>query len=197
MGFLQRLRSALSGRSAEGAGQGNTPDAGHRYESFLVFANTGEVMHAETELRRAGVMVRVMAPPPALRTGCDMVLVVPDEQVLRAEYLLGLAGIAPLQTINAGHSLLAPVSLLQHRDFGDHLMVRAANMKITVEKSTGVIVNISGGGCPDVPYLAAMLIGQSLHGGHSPREYGSTLCGYALELAFVEAQRLLADRGKP
>jgi hypothetical protein len=34
-------------------------------------------------------------------------------------------------------------------------MIRAANMKLTVDKDTMVIVNISGGGCPDVPYLAS------------------------------------------
>jgi len=68
-------------------------------------------------------------------------------------------------------------------------MVRAANMKLTVDKSTGVLVNVSGGGCPDVPYLAALLVGRRLDEAPSPREMGHTLCGYALGLAFEELQR--------
>jgi len=39
-------------------------------------------------------------------------------------------------------------------------MVRAANMKLTIDKKTRMIVNISGGGCPDVPYLASQMIGK-------------------------------------
>lgn len=51
-------------------------------------------------------------------------------------------------------------------------------------------MNVSGGGCPDVPYLAARLIGQRLDEASSPRETGHTLCGYALGLAFEEMRRL-------
>ncbi len=68
-------------------------------------------------------------------------------------------------------------------------MVRAANMKITVDKSTQTIVNVSGGGCPDVPYLAARMTGKRLSEAPSPRDLGHTLCGYALELAFQEIRR--------
>lgn len=49
-----------------------------------------------------------------------------------------------------------------------------------------MIVNVSGGGCPDVPYLAIRLIGHRLDAAPSPREIGHTLCGYALGLAFEE-----------
>ena len=201
MPLLRKLRAAFFKGASHSTGapkevrQQTSRAQSHTSCSYLVFANTGEVMSAEQVLRKADIGVRVMAPPPALRTGCDMVLVVPDEQMLRAENCLEKAGIAPLHTMHAGQSLLHPVSLFQQKDFGAYLMVRAANMKLTVEKSTGKIVNISGGGCPDVPYLAAMLIGQSIHSDHSPREYGSTLCGYALELAFIEAKRLLCEQG--
>ncbi|PKN28474.1 MAG: hypothetical protein CVU64_13185, partial [Deltaproteobacteria bacterium HGW-Deltaproteobacteria-21] len=85
--------------------------------------------------------------------------------------------------------LLQPVDLFHVKDFGEYLMVRAANMKLTIEKSTRTIVNISGGGCPDVPYLAKEMVGKSLAEAPSPREIGHTLCGYALQLAYEEMER--------
>jgi hypothetical protein len=69
-------------------------------------------------------------------------------------------------------------------------MVRAANMKLTVDKETNIIVNIAGGGCPDVPLLAASMVGLSLDEAPSPRDIGHTLCGYALQLAYEEVIRL-------
>ena len=93
--------------------------------------------------------------------------------------------VLPLQDL-----LLEPVSLYHVKDFGDYLMVRAANMKITVDKRDLRIVNISGGGCPDVPYLAERLVGKTLQEAPEPRSLGSTLCGYALQLAYEEMRRL-------
>lgn len=193
MGFMAQLGSVLKAFSVNRAEPAVKTAVTAGGEAFLVFANTGEVMQGESVLRSASVPVRVMAPPPALRTGCDMVLVVPLQQLLAAERFLRDAGIAPLQSAPAGADLLEPVSLFQHKDFGGFLMVRAANMKLTVAKESGRIVNVSGGGCPDVPYLAARLIGKTIYGTDRPRDFGSTLCGYALELAFTEAKRLLSS----
>ena len=85
--------------------------------------------------------------------------------------------------------LLAPVDLFATHDYGDYLLVRAANMKITIAKADRRIVNISGGGCPDVPYLAQEMVGKTLDEAPSPRQIGHTLCGYALELAYQELRR--------
>jgi hypothetical protein len=63
-------------------------------------------------------------------------------------------------------------------------MIRAANMKLTIDKETLTIVNVSGGGCPDVPYLAQEMVGKSLFEASQPREIGHTLCGYSLQLAY-------------
>jgi len=68
-------------------------------------------------------------------------------------------------------------------------MIRAANMKLTIDKETQTIVNISGGGCPDVPYLANEMVGKPMAEAPSPREIGHTLCGYALQLACEEMMR--------
>jgi Protein of unknown function (DUF3343). len=182
MSLFSRLRSALPGVH-NGKKESSTP----REEAFLVFANTGEVILAENILKAEGMPVRVMAPPPALRTGCDMVIVTSLMHGFKAVSLLEGHKLAPLRMVPAGEDLLEPVSLFQTKDYGKWLMVRAANMKLTVEKASGIIVNISGGGCPDVPYLAAQLIGKNIHEADLAKEHGQTLCGYALHLA---AQKL-------
>lgn len=158
---------------------------------FLVFANTGEVIRAESILKAAGVSVSVMGPPPALRSGCDMVVCFPLIHQLSVMRILKKEALLPIQVVPANENLLSPVSLFAQKDYGDYLMVRAANMKITVEKGARRIVNISGGGCPDVPYLAALLVGKTLQDAPNPAEYGQTLCGYALHLAFQEIDRQL------
>jgi hypothetical protein len=69
-------------------------------------------------------------------------------------------------------------------------MVKAGNMKITYEKSSGVIVNVSGGGCPDIPYLHAELIDNKLEEAPSPKDIGFTLCSLNLERALEECLTL-------
>jgi hypothetical protein len=153
---------------------------------FLVFENTSEVIQAEKLLTEAGWLVRVMGPPPEIQRGCDLVIEFPLIERLEIVRLCVAADLAPLETVPVSGPLLQPVDIFQRMDYGAYLMVRAANMKICVEKATGTIVNISGGGCPDVPYLAAMLVGKRLSEAPSPRDIGHTLCGYALQLAFEE-----------
>lgn len=186
MTLLTRLRSALSRFKGGGA----EPPESAEGQALLVFAGTGEVIRAEGLLLRAGMPVKVMAPPPALRTGCDMLLVVPLIHAFQAVTILEKNSLPPLQVAPAGEGLLEPVSLFQSKDYGQWLMVRAANMKVTIEKATGRIVNVSGGGCPDVPYLAACLTGRNIREKNLVREHGQTLCGYALYLAAGELQRL-------
>ncbi|MCJ7618168.1 MAG: hypothetical protein MUO43_16695, partial [Desulfobacterales bacterium] len=99
------------------------------------------------------------------------------------------AKIQPKEIVPVINPLLQPVDLFQIKDFGRYLMVRAANMKLTVEKDTRTIVNVSGGGCPDVPYLAKEMVGKTLSESPAPRDIGHTLCGYALQLAFEETIR--------
>lgn len=85
--------------------------------------------------------------------------------------------------------LLHPVDLFQVKDFGRYLMIRAANMKLTVDRETMIIVNVSGGGCPDVPYISREMVGRPLTEAPSPRDIGHTLCGYAMQLTYDEMKR--------
>ncbi len=156
---------------------------------ILVFENTSEVIRAEKLLKEAGWPVRVMGPPPEIQKGCDLVIEFPLMEKLGVLRVLAAQKLAPLEVVPVNSPLLQPVSLFQTKDFGEYLMVRAANMKLTVHKASRRIVNVSGGGCPDVPYLAHALVGQTLETAPAPKDLGHTLCGYALQLAYEEMQR--------
>lgn len=202
------IRALFSGRKAgESAGaqdrdetrpareKGGAGAAAGCGRAFLVFEHTGEVVLAERILKSAGLSVEIKGPPPELRTGCDMVIEFPLVEELAAVKALSEGNARPLSIVPVQGELLEPVSLFQVRDYGKWLMVRAANMKITVDKESGLIVNVSGGGCPDVPYLAASLVGKTLAGPDAapePRDAGHTLCGYALQLAYEEIKRRVA-----
>ncbi len=161
---------------------------------LLLFENTSEVIRAEKILQKEGYKIKVVGPPPEIRKGCDLAIEIPLVEVIGILNLLKSQGIEPLDFIPfSENEILKPVDLFQVKDFGNYLMVRAANMKITVDKKTLVIVNISGGGCPDVPYLASILVGVNLNDNFSPKELAHTLCGYALHLAFEKAKKLLCS----
>ena len=156
--------------------------------AFLTFQSTAEVIRAEQILKAAGYEVAVMGPPPWLQTGCDMVVVFDGISEPAIRELLKRQGLTPEQCYPLSEGMLTPVSLVSIKEYGDWFMVQAANMKITVAYATGLIVNVSGGGCPDVPYLAQLLTGQSIATGEEPRVQGKTLCSYALQKAFEEAR---------
>jgi hypothetical protein len=177
LGFLKR-----KGSEDSSAVQG--PDRG-----IVVFDNTSEVIRAESVLKAEGWKIRVMGPPPRIRSGCDLVIEIPLIEELGILRALQAAGVTPQEVVPVNDPLLKPVDLFQIKEFGSYLMIRAANMKLTVDKETLTIVNVSGGGCPDVPYLAQEMVGRDLADAPSPREIGHTLCGYALQLAYEEMRK--------
>ena len=120
-------------------------------------------------------MVKVKGPPPEIRTGCDLVIEFPLIEELNVLRVLEGSGVKPLKVVPVQSALLEPVSLFHTKDFGEYLMIRAANMKLTVDKKTMTIVNISGGGCPDVPFLAQEMVGKTLSEAPTPRAIGHTL----------------------
>ena len=156
---------------------------------ILVFEHTSDVIRAESVLKASGQKIRVMGPPPEIQSGCDLVIEFPLIEELKIIRNLKEAGVVPRGIVPVNSPLLNPVNLFHIKDFGQHLMVRAANMKLTIDKDTKIIVNISGGGCPDVPYLAREMVGRLLEDAPRPGEIGHTLCGYALQLAYEEMTR--------
>ncbi|OAG26954.1 hypothetical protein TH606_09620 [Thermodesulfatator autotrophicus] len=158
-------------------------------KGFLLFENTSEVIRAEELLKKEGFPVKVKAPPPEVRQGCDMVIEIPLMLKLEILRFLEEHRVSPLSLVPVKDPLLEPVDMCRVKDFGDYLMIHVANMKITVDKKTKVIVNISGGGCPDVPFLASIMLGKPLDQAPEPRAFGHTLCGYTLQLALEEAKK--------
>ncbi len=165
------------------------PPAKSADRAILIFENTSEVIQAENILKRNGWKTRVMGPPPEIRTGCDLVIEIPLIERLNILRALEKEGAPPLEAAPVTSPLLKPVNLFNVKEIGPYLMVRAANMKLTIDMGTRIIVNISGGGCPDVPYLAAKMVGRTLEEAPAPRDIGHTLCGYALQLAYEEMNR--------
>ena len=160
------------------------PDSPNRDRGLLVFENTTAVIKAENLLKTEGWKIRVMGPPPEIRTGCDLVIEFPLIDELAVIRKLAESNIKPLQVVPVNSVLLEPVDLLHIKELGKYLMVRVANMKITVDRDTKKIVNVSGGGCPDVPYLAEQMVSKNLSDAPHPRDVGYTLCAYALQIAY-------------
>ncbi|HHW75301.1 MAG TPA: DUF3343 domain-containing protein [Firmicutes bacterium] len=160
---------------------------------ILVFENTTAVIQAENILKTGGWKIKVMGPPPEIRNGCDLVIEFPLVEELSIIRTLAENGIKPLKVVPIHDVLLEPVDLLHEKEYGPYLMVRAANMKITVDREKGMIVNVSGGGCPDVPYLAEQMVGQHLESAPQPRDVGYTLCAYALQIAYERMVERCSD----
>lgn len=155
--------------------------------SVFLFEHFRDGMRAEDMLISAGFHTKSGAPPPDVRTGCDLSVSVPTSETMAAEEVLRVQGIHVYDVIFkfAGDLPELQISkLVKQVDFGDYIMVRVGNMKLTYEKKTGTIVNISGGGCPDIPLLAVRMVGRPLDKTVAPAQIGFTLCAYTLQKAY-------------
>lgn len=154
---------------------------------LVLFMDVQDAMKAEKVLRKAGYTVKLVAPPPELRKGCDLAVEInlveqPGIERLLNQKDVAYVGIDPLKI---GTSEL--LEIVKVTDFGQWVMVKAANMKLTFDKESGVIVNTSGGGCPDIPVMHAELIGKKLAEAPRPRDIGFTLCALMLDRALEES----------
>ncbi|MCW5203991.1 MAG: DUF3343 domain-containing protein [Candidatus Electrothrix communis] len=156
---------------------------------LLVFAHPTTVISVEEILRDEGYEIRVVSPPPSYRTGCDLSVEFPLEAEAAITELLKSVNLQPLDVVPITSKGMEPLHFVRKKWYGKYLMVRAANMKITVDTETKIIVNISGGGCPDVPHLATELIGKHINEAPDLREVGFSLCAYSLNTAREELVR--------
>ena len=164
---------------------------------LLLFLEVADAIRAEKVLKEAGYQVKLVAPPPRLRKGCDLAVEInlverPGIQRVLDKKDVSYAKITPTKIGTA--ELL---EIVQVTDFGAWVMVKAANMKLTFARDSGTIVNVSGGGCPDIPYLHAELIDRRLADAPRPKDIGFTLCALMLDRALEEAQSLWQGGNRP
>lgn len=163
-------------------------------KALIVFDYIYHAMRAKHVLSKSELNIREVAPPPDYRTGCDLAIELNSTDVDAAERILNENNVLVMDILFMPKGTkLVPVfltKLTKTVDYGDYTMVRVGNMKITYRKGEGTIVNISGGGCPDIPYLALNLYGTVIGKGPRPRELGKTICAYTLEHAYEKALEL-------
>jgi hypothetical protein len=160
-------------------------------KGLLIFSDTSTVMHVEQILKEENYEIRLVSPPPQYRTGCDLCVEVLMVEAPEITKMLRQIELAPVDVLPVSDNGMKPLKLYKTKDFGQYLMVRAANMKITVDKTTKRIVNISGGGCPDIPYLAHEMVGKTLSEAPDPSVIGFSVCAYSLHMAYEELAKIM------
>jgi hypothetical protein len=160
---------------------------------LILFNNVEEAIKGEKVLQASGYETKLVAPPPQLRKGCDLALEINLVERAGVERLLNekSASFVEILPLHGAGELL---NIVKITDFGDTCMVKAGNMKLTFDKNTGMILNISGGGCPDIPYLHLSMIDKILTEVSRPRDIGYTLCALMLDRAYTEALALWRKR---
>ena len=162
-------------------------------KGLVLFDTVEDAIKAEKLVMKAGYECSLVAPPPSLRKGCDVAVeinLVEQPAIERTLQPVAFNEVVPL----AGTAKL--LDIVQVCQYPEHIMVKAGNMKLTYETQTGVIVNTSGGGCPDIPYLHLEMMGKRLDEIPRPRDIGHTLCALMLDRA-VEAAREIWLKGGP
>jgi hypothetical protein len=156
-------------------------------DGIIIFKDVAGAMKGERAVRTAGYDVKLIAPPPELRMGCDLALEVNLVEQAGIERLFKEKEVPFVQFLPLTKNTSQMCDIVKVTDFGKWVMVKAGNMKLSFEKSSGLIVNISGGGCPDIPYLNAEMVDKTLVAAPHPNELGYTLCATMLQRAYEEA----------
>lgn len=159
-------------------------------DGIIIFQEVSGAIQAEKIIKGACYEVKLIAPPPELRMGCDLALEINLVESAGIERLMqekktAFVSVRPLTKGTADLCEIVKIT-----DYGRWTMVKAGNMKISFDKSSGMVVNISGGGCPDIPYLHAEMVDKRLDEAPRPKELGFTLCAVMLNMAFEECLNL-------
>lgn len=158
-----------------------------------MFEKVEEAIKAEKVLKGENYAVKLVAPPPILRKGCDLAVEINLVEQMGIERLFKQKDVVYLEVVplkGSGELL----EIVKVADFKEATMVKAGNMKLTFDRNTGIILNASGGGCPDIPYLHVQLIDKLLTEAPRPKEIGFTLCALMMDRAFEECL-LLWEKG--
>ncbi|AOQ24170.1 hypothetical protein MTAT_08110 [Moorella thermoacetica] len=171
---LSWLKKSLEARAG-------TADA----RGLVIFTTVEEAMKAEKVLKKAGFDCKLVAPPPDMRKGCDLALEI--DLVEQTAVARALTGRVSFMGIYPCKGEMEPLQVEKVTRFAEHVMIKSGNMKLVFDIKTGVIVNISGGGCPDIPYLYTRLVGTHLAAAPRPKDEGRTLCALMLDRALEKA----------
>ncbi|MDY6821305.1 MAG: DUF3343 domain-containing protein [Deferribacterota bacterium] len=166
-----------------------------KQSGLILFEKVEDAVKTEKLLKRYGYNIKLVAPPPDLRKGCDLSIAFNIVELLGIENLLKDKKInfLEIKSLESGSELLDIVKVV---DFGSAVMVKAGNMKMTIDKNSGVILNTSGGGCPDIPYLNLQLVGKKIDEVKRPKELGLTLCALMLDRAYEECLKIFYKEKK-
>jgi hypothetical protein len=164
---------------------------------LILFDAVQPAMQAERVLKKADYRVRLVAPPPELRQGCDLAVEINLVERPGIERALRQSGVSYVEVRPLNIGSLEILEIVRVTDFDDWVMVKAANMKLTFEKQSGRIVNTSGGGCPDIPVMHAELLDKRVDEAPRPALIGYTLCALMLDRALEESQSLCKGGKRP
>lgn len=151
---------------------------------LLLYSNIQDIICAQSALQREGLGVTLVPPPMDIAIGCDLAVQfnLIEEELIKGLIHRGL--ILPGEFYTVEEPIKAVENLTRITEIAPgFLMANCHNIKVTVDKSNHEIVNISGGGCPDIPHVAHSLIGLSLENCPDPIEIGFSLCTYMVQLA--------------
>ncbi|RJO61710.1 MAG: DUF3343 domain-containing protein [Dehalococcoidia bacterium] len=156
-------------------------------DGIIIFHDVAGAMKGERTVRAAAYEVKLVAPPPELRMGCDLALEINLVEQAGIERLFKEKSVPFVSIMPLKKNASQMCDIVKVTDFGKWVMVKAGNMKLSFEKGSGLIVNVSGGGCPDIPYLNAEMVDKPLASAPHPNVLGYTLCATMLQRAYEEA----------
>jgi hypothetical protein len=170
---------------------------GRKYEKpkgLILYGSVQEVILVHATLVNQGFQVKLVAPPPEVRVGCDLAIEFEMIEQEALETLLNKEGIHPQKIVSTKEMLPGVLKKSSIICINGYLMCKAGNMKITIDKREHEIVNVSGGGCPDIPYIAQHLFGSRLEKARRPMDMGNSLCTFLLQIAFDDLKEHILNK---
>jgi len=161
--------------------------------AIILFELVQDGMQAEEALKAHGYECQVVGPPPEVRLGCDLGVLIDAQQQVGIERILDELDIPYVQIVFPEMIDLRRLNIYKEVDFGQWMMVRCGNVKITYDKETFIIVNVSGGAGSDVPNITRNLMGKKLGECEPPRNFGYTLCAYSADRAYSRCLELMEE----
>lgn len=115
-------------------------------KGILLYGTVQEVILVNKMLADQGFQVRLVAPPPEVRVGCDLAVEFELIEQEAIETVLKKEGSIPEKIVSTKEMLPDILKRSSITEIDGYLMCKAGNMKITIDKLEHEIVNISGGG---------------------------------------------------